>query len=165
MSGQTVAPQPRADRADRAVARQQAQLWGVLNVTPDSFSDGGRYLALDAALAQGRALVADGASVIDVGGESTRPGAEPVAPEVERERVLPVVAALAAEGIRVSIDTMNAETAAAAVEAGAAIVNDVSGGLADPAMLATVAHLPCDYVVMHWRGPSAFAPRPNSSVR
>jgi len=152
VSGQPVAPQP---RADRAVARQQAQLWGVLNVTPDSFSDGGRYLALDAALAQGRALVDAGASVIDVGGESTRPGAEPVAPEVERERVLPVVAALAAEGIRVSIDTMNAETAAAAVEAGAAIVNDVSGGLADHAMLATVAHLPCDYVVMHWRGPSA----------
>jgi len=152
VSGQPAAPQP---RADRAVARQQAQLWGVLNVTPDSFSDGGRYLDLDAALAQGRAMVAAGASVIDVGGESTRPGAEPVAPEVERERVLPVVAALAAEGIRVSIDTMNAGTAAAAVEAGAAIVNDVSGGLADPAMLATVADLPCDYVVMHWRGPSA----------
>lgn len=155
MSGQPAAQQPRADRADRAVARQQAQLWGVLNVTPDSFSDGGRYLDLDAALAQGRAMVAAGASVIDVGGESTRPGAEPVAPEVERERVLPVVAALAAEGIRVSIDTMNAGTAAAAVEAGAAIVNDVSGGLADPAMLATIAGLPCDYVVMHWRGPSA----------
>jgi len=130
-------------------------VWGVLNVTPDSFSDGGRYLDPAAALAQGRALVAAGASVIDVGGESTRPGAEPVAPEVERARVLPVVAALAAEGIRVSIDTMNADTAAAAVEAGAAIVNDVSGGLADPAMIATVAGLPCDYVFMHWRGPSA----------
>ncbi len=130
-------------------------VWGVLNVTPDSFSDGGRYLDPAAALAQGRALVAAGASVIDVGGESTRPGAEAVAPEVERARVLPVVAALAAEGIRVSIDTMNAETAAAAVEAGAAIVNDVSGGLADPAMLATVAGLPCGYVLMHWRGPSA----------
>lgn len=152
MSGERVAPQP---RAAAGAARSTPQLWGVLNVTPDSFSDGGRYLDPAAALAQGRALVAAGASVIDVGGESTRPGAEPVAPEVERARVLPVVAALAAEGIRVSIDTMNADTARAAVEAGAAIVNDVSGGLADAAMLATVAGLPCDYVVMHWRGPSA----------
>ena len=131
------------------------QLWGVLNVTPDSFSDGGRYLDPGAALTQGRRLVAEGASVIDVGGESTRPGAEPVAPEVERERVLPVVAALAAEGIRVSIDTMNASTAAAAVEAGASIVNDVSGGLADPAMVETVAQLGTPYVLMHWRGPSS----------
>ncbi len=150
MSGEPGAPQPRA-----AAAAARPEVWGVLNVTPDSFSDGGRYLDPAAALAQGRALVAAGASVIDVGGESTRPGAEPVAPEVERARVLPVVAALAAEGIRVSIDTMNAGTAAAAVEAGAAIVNDVSGGLADPAMLGTVAGLTCDYVLMHWRGPSA----------
>ncbi|MDX2025822.1 dihydropteroate synthase, partial [Microcella sp.] len=131
------------------------ELWGVLNVTPDSFSDGGRFVDPEAALAQGLRLVAEGASVIDVGGESTRPGAEPVAPEVERERVLPVVAALVAQGIRVSIDTMNASTAAAAVEAGAAIVNDVSGGLADPAMLETVAGLDSQYVIMHWRGPSA----------
>lgn len=142
--------QPRA-----AAAAARPELWGVLNVTPDSFSDGGRYLDPAAALAQGRVLVAAGASVVDVGGESTRPGAEPVSPEVECARVLPVVTALAAEGIRVSIDTMNAETARAAVEAGAAIVNDVSGGLADPAMLATVAALRCDYVLMHWRGPSA----------
>jgi len=131
------------------------ELWGVLNVTPDSFSDGGRFVDPEAALAQGRRLVAEGASVIDVGGESTRPGAEPVAPEAERERVLPVVAALVAEGIRVSIDTMHAATAQAAVEAGAAIVNDVSGGLADPAMLETVAALGVPYVLMHWRGPSA----------
>jgi dihydropteroate synthase len=144
-----------ASRDAHGAVRTTPQLWGVLNVTPDSFSDGGRYLDPAAALAQGRALVAAGASVIDVGGESTRPGAEPVAPEVERARVLPVVAALAAEGIRVSIDTMNADTARAAVEAGAEIVNDVSGGLADAAMLTTVAGLPCDYVVMHWRGPSA----------
>lgn len=130
------------------------ELWGVLNVTPDSFSDGGRFVDPEAALAQGRRLVAEGASVIDVGGESTRPGAEPVAPKVEQERVMPVVAALAAEGIRVSIDTMNASTATAAVEAGAAIVNDVSGGLGDPAMLETVAALQCGYVIMHWRGPS-----------
>ena len=130
------------------------ELWGILNVTPDSFSDGGRFADLDAALAQGRRMVAEGASVIDVGGESTRPGAEPVAPQVERERVLPVVAALVREGIRVSIDTTHAETAAAAVEAGAVIVNDVSGGLADPKMLETVAALHSQYVLMHWRGPS-----------
>ncbi|WP_439564442.1 dihydropteroate synthase [Microcella sp.] len=136
-------------------ASARPELWGVLNVTPDSFSDGGRFVDPEAALAQGRRLVAEGASVIDVGGESTRPGAEPVAPEVERERVLPVVAALAAEGIRVSIDTMHASTAAAAVEAGARIVNDVSGGLADSAMLETVAALRTPYVLMHWRGPSA----------
>ena len=130
------------------------ELWGILNVTPDSFSDGGRFADLDAALAQGRRMVAEGASVIDVGGESTRPGAEPVAPQVERERVLPVVAALVREGIRVSIDTTHAETAAAAVEAGAVIVNDVSGGLSDPKMLETVAALHSQYVLMHWRGPS-----------
>ncbi len=141
-----------------AAAAARPQLWGVLNVTPDSFSDGGRFVDPDAALAQGRRLGAEGASVIDVGGESTRPGAEPVAPQVERERVLPVVAALAAEGIRVSIDTMNASTAAAAVEAGASIVNDVSGGLADAAMLETVAQLGTPYVLMHWRGPSAVWP-------
>lgn len=138
-----------------AAAAARPEVWGVLNVTPDSFSDGGRYLDPEQALAQGRALVAAGAQVVDVGGESTRPGAEPVSPEVERARVLPVVAALAAEGIRVSIDTMNAETAVAAVEAGAVIVNDVSGGLADATMLATVAGMPCEYVIMHWRGPSA----------
>lgn len=138
-----------------AVAAARPQLWGVLNVTPDSFSDGGRYLDPEAALAQGLRMVAEGASVIDVGGESTRPGAEPVTPEVERERVLPVVAALAAEGIRVSIDTLHASTATAAVDAGARIVNDVSGGLADPAMLETVAALGTPYVLMHWRGPSA----------
>ena len=130
------------------------ELWGVLNVTPDSFSDGGRFVDLDAALAQGLRLIAEGASVVDVGGESTRPGAQPVTPQVERERVLPVVAALVGEGIRVSIDTMHASTAAAAVDAGASIVNDVSGGLADPAMLETVAALPSQYVIMHWRGPS-----------
>ncbi|UTT63305.1 dihydropteroate synthase [Microcella humidisoli] len=149
MTGLNPRPELRA-----AGAAARPQLWGVLNVTPDSFSDGGRFVDPEAALAQGRRLIAEGASVIDVGGESTRPGAEPVAPEVERERVLPVVAALAAEGIRVSIDTMNASTAAAAVEAGAAIVNDVSGGLADPAMLDTVAQLGTPYVLMHWRGPS-----------
>lgn len=144
----TSRPELRAARAARP------ELWGVLNVTPDSFSDGGRFVDYEAALAQGGRMVAEGASVIDVGGESTRPGAQPVTPQRERERVLPVVAALVGEGIRVSIDTMHASTAAAAVQAGASIVNDVSGGLADADMLATVRALPCEYVMMHWRGPS-----------
>lgn len=137
-----------------ARAPRRPEVWGVLNVTPDSFSDGGRYLDLGAALAQARRLLAAGADVIDVGGESTRPGAEPVTAIEERERAMPVVRALAEAGIRVSIDTLNAETAVAAVRAGARIVNDVSGGLADPAMLPTVAGLGVDYVAMHWRGRS-----------
>jgi dihydropteroate synthase len=129
-------------------------VWGVLNVTPDSFSDGGRFTDVDAALAHARRLVAEGAAVIDVGGESTRPGAQPVDPAEEQRRVLPVVRALTADGIRVSIDTLSASTARAAVDAGAAIVNDVSGGLVDTAMLSTVAGLDVDYVAMHWRGRS-----------
>jgi len=135
-------------------AHARPQLWGILNVTPDSFSDGGRFVEVDAAIAHGVRMVQQGASVIDVGGESTRPGAEPVAPQVERERVVPVVAGLAAQGIHVSIDTMHAATAAAAVGAGALIVNDVSGGLNDPDMAPLVAELEVDYVAMHWRGPS-----------
>lgn len=134
-------------------ARRPA-LWGILNVTPDSFSDGGRFTTVDAAIAHGVSMVKQGASVIDVGGESTRPGAEAVTPQVERERVVPVVAGLAAQGIHVSIDTMHASTAAAAVGAGAVIVNDVSGGLNDPDMAALVAELEVDFVAMHWRGPS-----------
>ena len=125
---------------------------GVLNVTPDSFSDGGRYDSRTAAVAHGRALAAAGADIVDVGGESTRPGASRVPAADEIDRVAPVVAALAAEGIVVSVDTMRGEVAAAAVEAGAAIVNDVSGGLADEAMLPTVAALNVPYVAMHWRG-------------
>lgn len=128
---------------------------GIVNVTPDSFSDGGRYLDSDAAIAHGLRLAADGADIVDVGGESTRPGAERVEPAVERARVLPVISALSAAGVVVSIDTMNADTAAAAVAAGAAIVNDVSGGLADPGMLAAVAASGADVVLGHWRGPSA----------
>lgn len=128
---------------------------GVLNTTPDSFSDGGRYLDPDAAVAHAVALRTAGADIIDVGGESTRPGAERVAPEVERERVLPVIEALAAAGVVVSIDTMNAATAAAGVAAGARIVNDVSGGLADPDMFAAVAATDADIVIGHWRGHSA----------
>lgn len=130
-------------------------IMGIVNVTPDSFSDGGRFLEADAAIAQGLLLRADGADLIDVGGESTRPGAERVDPRIERERVVPVVRALAAAGVAVSIDTMNASTALAAVEAGARIVNDVSGGLADPELLAVVASTDADLVLGHWRGPSA----------
>jgi dihydropteroate synthase len=128
---------------------------GIVNATPDSFSDGGRYLDPELAIAHALALVADGADVVDVGGESTRPGAERVPVAEEIRRVLPVVAALSERGIVVSIDTMNAETAVAAVEAGARIVNDVSGGLADPGMLAAVAPTSADFVLGHWRGPSS----------
>ncbi|MFI8633307.1 dihydropteroate synthase [Microbacterium sp. NPDC077663] len=128
---------------------------GVVNVTPDSFSDGGRYASHEAAIAHGRALRRDGADLLDIGGESTRPGAERVAPEAERSRILPVVETLAAEGATVSVDTMNASTAAAAVAVGARVVNDVSGGLADPDMLATVAGTDADLVLQHWRGHSA----------
>ena len=124
---------------------------GVLNVTPDSFSDGGRWADLDAALAHGLELAAAGADIVDVGGESTRPGATRPPLEEELRRVLPVVRALAAQGVSVSVDTMRAEVATAAVEAGAALVNDVSGGLADPDMLAAVAACDAAYVAMHWR--------------
>lgn len=136
------------------MSRPAPAVWGILNVTPDSFSDGGRFVNPAIALRHAERMVAQGASVVDVGGESTRPGAERVSPEVEQQRVLPVVAALTAAGITVSIDTMNASTAAAAVEAGARIVNDVSGGLADAAMAPVVAELSTDYVAMHWRGHS-----------
>ena len=114
---------------------------GVLNVTPDSFSDGGRYESPASAVEAGVGMVADGADWVDVGGESTRPGAERVSLETELERVVPVVAALASEGVAVSIDTTRAPVARACVAAGARMVNDVSGGLADPSMLATVAEL------------------------
>jgi dihydropteroate synthase len=130
-------------------------IMGVLNVTPDSFSDGGRYVDPDDAVAHGLWLRSEGANLLDVGGESTRPGAERVAPRVEQERVLPVVTALVEAGAMVSIDTMNASTALAAVEAGARIVNDVSGGLADPDLLAAVASTNAELVLGHWRGPSA----------
>lgn len=129
-------------------------IMGIVNTTPDSFSDGGLHFSHDAAIAHGQALRAAGADLIDVGGESTRPGAERVDPAVERERVLPVVAALAGAGIHVSIDTMNASTAVAAVAAGARIVNDVSGGLADPEMFAAVAESGADLIIGHWRGHS-----------
>jgi dihydropteroate synthase len=128
---------------------------GVLNVTPDSFSDGGRHDTVETAIAYGLHLRALGADLVDVGGESTRPGAQRVSVEEELGRVVPVVEALSAEGVRCSVDTMRASVASAAVSAGAEVVNDVSGGLADPAMLPTVASLGVQYVAMHWRGHSA----------
>ncbi|MFP5359437.1 MAG: dihydropteroate synthase [Actinomycetes bacterium] len=127
---------------------------GILNVTPDSFSDGGRFSERDAAIARGLELAAQGAALVDVGGESTRPGAVRVPVAEEIRRVVPVIRALAGEGVATSIDTMNAVTARAAVEAGASVVNDVSGGLADSEMAATVAGLDVDFVAMHWRAHS-----------
>jgi dihydropteroate synthase len=128
---------------------------GVVNVTPDSFSDGGTWLDPDKAIAHGHELAAQGADIIDVGGESTRPGAERVPVADELRRVLPVVSALAEAGSFVSIDTMRAEVAGEALAAGARMVNDVSGGLADPEMAGVVAAAGVPYVVMHWRGHSA----------
>jgi len=125
---------------------------GVLNVTPDSFSDGGRYAVAGAAVAHGRDMLADGADIIDVGGESTRPGADRVDAPTETARILPVVRELAAAGVPLSIDTTRAEVAAAALAAGAVMVNDVSGGLADPDMVRVVADAGCHFVLMHWRG-------------
>jgi dihydropteroate synthase len=124
---------------------------GIVNVTPDSFSDGGRYLAPDAAIAHGRELLAAGADLLDVGGESTRPGAAAVAASEEKSRVLPVIEALAADGARVSVDTSKPEVAEAALEAGAEIVNDVTA-LGDPAMAAVCAKARCGVVLMHMKG-------------
>lgn len=127
---------------------------GVLNVTPDSFSDGGRFVDPGTAVAHGRGMAADGADLVDVGGESTRPGATRPSGAEELARVLPVVRDLTAAGTAVSVDTMRAGVARAAVRAGAVLVNDVSGGLADPSMLETVAELGVPVVLMHWRGHS-----------
>lgn len=127
---------------------------GVVNATPDSFSDGGQHLDPDDAVRHGLALAAQGADLVDVGGESTRPGAQRVPVADELRRVVPVVRRLADEGVVVSVDTTRAEVAARAVEAGARLVNDVSGGRADPEMVATVAGLEVPLVLMHWRGPS-----------
>ncbi|WP_127554146.1 dihydropteroate synthase [Actinoplanes sp. OR16] len=127
---------------------------GVLNVTPDSFSDGGRYTDIDAAVQHGVCLSDEGAHVIDVGGESTRPGAERVDAPTEIARVVPVIERLFAEGVPVSIDTTRAAVAEAALAAGAVVVNDVSGGLADPRMASVVADAGCPWILMHWRGHS-----------
>jgi len=131
---------------------------GVVNVTDDSFSDGGRCLDADRAVEHGLALAAEGAAIIDVGGASTRPGAIRIDPQVETSRVVPVVKGLAAQGISVSIDTMHAGVARAALESGAQIVNDVSGGRADPAMAPLLVEAGVSWVLMHWRPVSAEDP-------
>ncbi|MEV0728709.1 dihydropteroate synthase [Polymorphospora sp. NPDC050346] len=135
-------------RADHPV------VMGVLNVTPDSFSDGGRYTDLDAAVRHGVEMREQGADLVDIGGESTRPGADRVDARTEIARILPVVRALADLGVPMSVDTTRASVADAALEAGATVVNDVSGGLADPAMAGVVAAAGCPWVLMHWRGHS-----------
>lgn len=127
---------------------------GILNVTPDSFSDGGQYLSPDTAVAHGLRMAAEGADYIDVGGESTRPGADRVAPEEELRRILPVITELSRAGVAVSVDTTRAQVAQAALDAGAALVNDVSAGQADPAMARLMAETGAPWVLMHWRGPS-----------
>ena len=127
---------------------------GVLNVTPDSFSDGGCFTSLDDAVAHGCRLADDGADLVDVGGESTRPGADRVDAAEEERRVIPVIEALVANGIRVSIDTYRAVVAERALAAGASVVNDVSGGLGDPDMAAVVRAAGCPWILMHWRGHS-----------
>ena len=127
---------------------------GILNLTPDSFADGGRYNSFEAAVERGRAMIAEGVDIIDIGGESTRPGAERVSEAEELARVIPVISELAKDGVRISIDTMRADTALAAIDAGAQIINDVSGGLADPVMLKIAAELKAPYIAMHWRGAS-----------
>lgn len=127
---------------------------GILNVTPDSFADGGKHFTFEHAVQRGLEMIEEGVDIIDVGGESTRPGADRVSEAEEQSRVIPVITELANRGVEISIDTMRATTAKMAVEAGASIVNDVSGGAADPDMFATVAALGCKYTLMHWRGHS-----------
>ncbi|ORB64810.1 dihydropteroate synthase [Mycolicibacterium tusciae] len=131
---------------------------GVVNVTDDSFSDGGLFLDRDRAVAHGLALAADGAAIVDVGGESTRPGATRIDPEVETARVVPVIKELAGQGLTVSIDTMHAAVAQAALENGAQIVNDVSGGRADPGMAPLLADAKVPWVLMHWRSVGSARP-------
>lgn len=133
----------------------RCRVMGVVNVTPDSFSDGGQWFDADAAIEHGLELVAAGADIVDVGGESTRPGAVRVDADEELRRVIPVIDKLAASGATVSVDTMHADVARQAADAGAVLVNDVSGGLADPAMVPFIATSGLPFVVMHWRGHSA----------
>ncbi|CAN2173324.1 FolP Dihydropteroate synthase and related enzymes [Candidatus Nanopelagicaceae bacterium] len=127
---------------------------GILNVTPDSFADGGKHNDFESAVARGLELIEEGVDIIDIGGESTRPGADRVSEEEEIARTIPVIRELAKHGAKISIDTMRASTAKAAINAGASIINDVSGGLADPSMLQTAAELKVPYIAMHWRGQS-----------
>ena len=144
------APLPQALTRDSHAGR--TLVMGIVNVTPDSFSDGGRWATTDLAVAHGLQLLEQGADLVDIGGESTRPGAAAVSPRAEQERVLPVIRELARAGAAVSVDTTHAATAAAAVEAGAVIINDVSGGLADPEMRHVVAATGVVYICQHWRG-------------
>jgi dihydropteroate synthase len=127
---------------------------GILNITPDSFADGGKYNNFESAIRRGQEMIAEGVDIIDIGGESTKPGAERITLEEELERVIPVIRELSQLGIKISIDTMRSEVARKAIEAGASIINDVSGGLADPEMLTTAASLELPYIAMHWRGHS-----------
>jgi dihydropteroate synthase len=145
--------------AEERRERPRTLVMGVVNVTPDSFSDGGLWLEPDAGIAHGLALRAQGADLVDVGGESTRPGAERPSVEEELRRVIPVVRELSRAGVVVSVDTMRAVVAAEALDAGAALVNDVSGGLADPELPALVASAGVPYVVMHWRAHSTLMER------
>lgn len=130
------------------------KVMGILNVTPDSFADGGKHDTYEKAVARGLEMIAEGVDIIDIGGESTRPGADRVSAYEEQARVLPVIEKLSQTGIPISIDTMRAETAVLAIEAGASIVNDVSGGIADDLMHESVADMGCPYILMHWRGHS-----------
>ena len=130
-------------------------MMGILNITPDSFADGGKYLSKTDAITQGRRLIAEGADIIDIGGESTRPGAERVSEEMELERVIPVVTELVKDGAVISVDTMRAEVAKQGIAAGATYINDVSGGLADEKMANLIAsNSKVQYIAMHWRGHS-----------
>ncbi len=133
---------------------ERTLVMGILNVTPDSFSDGGKFATTQHAIAQGLHLKSTGADIIDVGGESTRPGASRVSVQEELDRVIPVVAGLSERGVTVSVDTMRACVAREATRAGAKIINDVSGGKSDPDMLTTMADLSIPFILMHWRGPS-----------
>ena len=134
---------------------ERTLVMGVLNITPDSFADGGRHFGFEKAIARAKEMLAEGVDIIDVGGESTRPGSERISSEIEHERVIPVVSELCALGATVSIDTTRAEIAGAAIAVGATIVNDISGGLADPKMAKLIAdHPTIQFVVMHWRGES-----------
>jgi dihydropteroate synthase len=127
---------------------------GILNITPDSFADGGKYNDFESAIRRGQEMIAEGVDIIDIGGESTKPGVERITLDEELDRVIPVIRELSQLGIKISIDTMRSEVARKAIDAGASIINDVSGGLADPEMLTTAASLKLPYIAMHWRGHS-----------
>lgn len=133
---------------------QDIQVWGILNVTPDSFSDGGKFQLVDAAVAQAELMISQGATLIDVGGESTRPGAVRISADEEISRISLVVEALIERNVPVSLDTMKSEVAKFGISAGVKIINDVSGGKADEDMFAVIANSDVDYVMMHWRGHS-----------